>query len=381
MTSATRPIPRYLPPPAAEDAARAEFDSDDATVRLAGGRPLVLGPDGLLDVVREIGGCRLLRKLGAGGMGVVFAAEDLATGEPFAVKVLRPTLLTEEEARARFFREARAMAAIGHQRIVPVVRVGEDRGIPFIVMPLLRGETLDARLRRGPELPLDEVVRIGAEIADGLEAAHRKGLVHRDVKPANVWLEEPYASVRLLDLGLAREIDRETLLTKTGLVMGTPAYMSPEQGRGDPLGPPSDLFGLGCLLYEMTAGERPFMGPTTFSILAQLETHHPPRVTAKRPSVPALLSNLVMELLAKCPDDRPASAAEVAARLRRVPLDEPPRLPVAPFPSVFDDRGAPAPPTDSEVPENAPPFENGRPVLTALFLLGIAWCMWRLFLA
>ena len=135
-----------------------------------------------------------------GGMGIVFEVEDIDTGEHFALKVLRPTLAAEPEAKQRFFREARSMAAVGHQRIIPIIRVGEDGGIPYIAMPLLRGETLESRLQRGPDLILDEIVRIGAEIAEGLDAAHMQGLVHRDVKPANVWLETPSGSVRLLDL-------------------------------------------------------------------------------------------------------------------------------------------------------------------------------------
>ena len=155
------------------------------------------------------------------------------------------------------------------------------------------------------------------EIAEGLDAAHHHGLIHRDIKPANVWLEAPNESVCLLDFGLAREISKQSLLTDHGTVMGTPAYMSPEQARGERLDPRSDLFSLGCILYQMTTGIRPFDGPMPVNILGQLESYHPPRVTARNPAIPTLLSNLIMELLAKKPKDRPASARVVMERLRR----------------------------------------------------------------
>lgn len=301
----------HLPPPE---------DSLEATLRIANPGTVVLGPNIPTENLHRLGSYDLIEQLGSGGMGIVYAARDRESGQVFALKILRPTLIMEAEAKARFQREARAMAAIGHQRIVPVVRIGEDNGIPYIVMPLLMGETLEDRLA-GPEtLTIDEVTRIGIEIAEGLDVAHQHGLIHRDIKPANVWLEAPNESVCLLDFGLAREISKQTLLTDHGTVMGTPAYMSPEQARGERLDPRSDLFSLGCILYQMTAGIRPFDGPMPVNILAQLESYHPPRVTARNPAIPTLLSNLIMELLAKNPKDRPASARVVMERLRRIPI-------------------------------------------------------------
>jgi eukaryotic-like serine/threonine-protein kinase len=298
------------------------FEQLDPTVRLGPAQPLNLASQVPFDLIGELGPYRLLRQLGSGGMGIVFEAEEIETGELIALKVLRPTLVMDPEAKIRFFREAQAMAAIDHQRIVPVIRVGEAQGIPYIAMPLLLGETLEDRLDHLPLLAVEEIVRIGIEIAEGLDAAHRHGLIHRDVKPANVWLEEPFGSVRLLDLGLAREITRDALLTHSGIVMGTPAFMSPEQARGDQLDPRSDLFSLGCILYKMSVGVRPFNDPTPMGVLNLIQHHHPPRVSAMTTSVPTMLSNLIMELLAKQPKDRPASAAVVMERLRRIPLHE-----------------------------------------------------------
>jgi serine/threonine protein kinase len=233
-------------------------------------------------------------------------------------------LCAEPDAKKRFQREAQAMAAIAHPRIVPVLEVGEEFGIPFIVMPLLKGGTLEDRLQEGNPLSIEEIASIGFEIAEGLNAAHERGLVHRDVKPANVWLDETDGA-RLLDLGLARDMFKDGLLTHSGVVMGTPCYMSPEQSRSERLDARADLFSLGCILYEMTVGHRPFDGPTPYNVIDQLQNYHPPRVTARRPSVPAMLSNLIMELLAKNPKDRPASAFAVMERLSRIPLHETPR--------------------------------------------------------
>jgi len=317
-----------------------EISEFDSTVRIGENHPLVLTPRVPIHSLQELGPYRLVRQLGSGGMGLVFEVVDIATGQPFALKILRPSLAMEPEAKLRFFREARAMAAIGHQRIVPIIRVGEDRGIPFIAMPLLQGETLEARLQRAPDLTVDEIVRVGIEIAEGLGAAHKQGLIHRDIKPANVWLEEPFGSVRLLDLGLAREIDHDTTLTNTGMIMGTPAYMAPEQARGEELDFRSDLFSLGCILYQMATGERPFAGQSPLVILAQLESYNPPRVSAKNCSIPTQLSNLIMELLSKQAQNRPASAADVIERLRRIPLHEP-----APSPPPIDDWSENAPAT------------------------------------
>ena len=372
MVNASTPIPATeFPAPTLLELPLEDAADLDSTVRIGDGYPLHLGPHIPLGSLRELGPYRLLHQLGSGGMGIVFEVEDIATGEHFALKILRPTLVMEPEAKLRFFREARAMASIGHQRIVPIIRVGEDRGLPFIAMPLLRGETLETRLHRAPELTLDEMVRIGFEMAEGLAAAHQQGLIHRDVKPANVWLEEPDASVRLLDLGLAREMKSDAPITTDGLIMGTPAYMSPEQARGEPLDARSDLFSLGSIFYQMTTGERPFESPLPIAILGKLENHHPTRVSAKNGSIPVPLSNLIMELLAKLPKDRPPSARDVMERIQRIDLHERPRV-AYPYSVGFDDRSDPPTAEADEADEPADPWSLDRESWLLVALLTIA---------
>lgn len=226
-------------------------------------------------------------------------------------------------------REARAMAAFSHENIVTIHQVGEAHSLSFMAMQLLVGETLETRLDRERRLSVPDAVRIGREVAAGLAAAHEMGLIHRDVKPSNIWLEAGTDRVKLLDFGLALVHDN-TQITNSGFVIGTPSYMSPEQARGEKLDGRSDLFSLGTILYRATTAERPFEGSTAMAIMRNLEMHHPLRVTAKRPEVPGAFSNLIMELLAKDPKDRPMSAADVARRLEKPDMIRPSNVPVAP---------------------------------------------------
>src|SRR5439155_2301481 len=193
------------------------------------------------DELGRLGPYRVLKVLGAGAMGVVFQAEDPDLQRLVALKVMRPSLATSAEFHRRFLREARLAAAIDHEHIVTVYQVGEDRGVPYLAMKMLQGETLEDRLERPPgRMPLPEVLRVGREIAEGLAAAHERGLVHRDIKPANIWLEGKKLRVKVLDFGLARlatdsgsAADHDDgPLTHEGAIIGTPSYMSPEQGRG-----------------------------------------------------------------------------------------------------------------------------------------------------
>ncbi|HVS36270.1 MAG TPA: protein kinase, partial [Gemmataceae bacterium] len=221
--------------------------------------------------------------------------------------------------RERFLREARASARLEHDNVVPVYQVDEDRGVVFLAMPLLRGETLDDRLLREPKPPMTEVLRIGREIADGLDAAHSHGLIHRDVKPSNVWLESGRGRVKILDFGLARVADQnQNQLTQEGLVMGTPAFMAPEQARGLPVDGRCDLFSLGCILYRMSTGRNPFQGENPFSLMVAVTTAEPPAPTDLDPSIPAALAELIMQLLAKEPAARPASARDVVERIAAI---------------------------------------------------------------
>jgi WD40 repeat protein len=280
----------------------------------------------------RLGPHRIVKVLGAGGMGVVFQAEDLQLRRWVALKVMKTTLPASASARERFLREARAVAAIEHDHIVPIFQVGEDRGVPFLAMPLLQGESLDDRLVRERRLPLGEVLRIGRETAAGLAAAHEHGIVHRDVKPRNIWLEGSRARVRLLDFGLARPAIENAPITHSGVIVGTPAYMAPEQARGGTVDARADLFSLGCVLYHLATGEVPFKGSDTLSTLAALAADRPRVPREINPAVPPALSDLVMQLLARDPAGRPASAAAVIRALEAIEREqtEPPPQPAAP---------------------------------------------------
>jgi serine/threonine protein kinase len=246
-------------------------------------------------------------------MGVVLAADDPALKRAVALKVMLPGIASRPAARDRFLREARAAAALEHDHIVPIYQVGEDRGIPFIAMPLLKGLSLADYLRTKGRLNVPQLLRVGREVAKGLAAAHAKGLVHRDIKPANLWLDATAGGrIKILDFGLARAVQEDRQLTQDGVVVGTPAFMSPEQAAGHPVGPPSDLFSLGAVLYLLCTGRRPFAGTTTYAVLTALATEAPKPVAEINPDVPAVMAELVMRLLEKAPARRPASAREVA---------------------------------------------------------------------
>jgi WD40 repeat protein len=282
----------------------------------------------------RLGPYRVLKVLGTGGMGVVFQAEDPHLRRPVALKVMKPALAASATARKRFLREGQAMAALEHDHIVPVYQVGEDRGLPFLAMQLLKGETLEDRLQREPILPPAEVWRIGREMAEGLAAAHASGLIHRDIKPANVWLEGERARVKILDFGLARAEDEESHLTQTGVVAGTPAYMAPEQARGEKVDARCDLFSLGCVLYRLCTGEKAFKGTNPTATLLSLTQDQPRPPRELNPAIPQELSDLVMSLLAKDPGQRPASDRTVIeaiegmeSSLREVPTQPAPAPP------------------------------------------------------
>jgi Leucine-rich repeat (LRR) protein/tRNA A-37 threonylcarbamoyl transferase component Bud32 len=260
---------------------------------------------------------RILEVLGTGGMGIVFLGEDPQLKRRVALKVMRPEVAALPAARQRFLREAQAVAAIEHDHIVPIYQVGEERGIPFLAMPLLKGQSLNDCLQRPGPLPLADVLRLGRQIALGLAAAHERGLVHRDIKPANLWLEpEQGGRIKVLDFGLARPIADDAHLTEQGVIVGTPSHMAPEQANGAQADQRCDLFSLGVVLYRMSTGQLPFRGENTLAVLSALSSVTPPRPQTLNPEVPAGLDLLVMQLLAKEPDDRPASAREVAERLQ-----------------------------------------------------------------
>ncbi len=278
----------------------------------------LLAPPRAADEIGRLGPYRILEVLGAGGMGIVFRAEDVQLRRQVAVKVMRPELAVNAIHHQRYLREAQAAAMFEHDHVVTIHQIGEDRGIPYLVMPLLQGETLEARLQRQQRLPLAEVLRIARETASALAAAHERGLVHRDVKPGNIWLEAPRGRVKILDFGLARAKYEDVRLTQSGAMVGSPGYMAPEQVRGGPPDPRSDLFSLGCVLYRCCTGRLPFQGRDTLSLLAALATETPLPVRQLVAEVPAALEALLMRLLAREAAVRPPSAAAVLAALAAI---------------------------------------------------------------
>ncbi|MFE7572502.1 AbfB domain-containing protein [Streptomyces sp. NPDC057539] len=268
---------------------------------------------------------RLARQLGEGGMGQVWEARDETLGRSVAVKVI--SLLAGggsrgDDARARFLREARITAQLQHPSIVTIHDFGEtgtgDNRAPFLVMELVRGEGLEVVLGRGAAT-LANVARWGAQVSDALAAAHDAGIVHRDIKPSNI-LITPSGEVKVLDFGIARAADPSATgdrLTQTGFIVGTPVYMAPEQARGYPE-PRSDLYALGCLLFELITGRPPFQAPDTAGYLTAHLTQEPPAPSAVAPGVPPAWDNLVLALLHKDPDRRYPSAADLSQALRQL---------------------------------------------------------------
>jgi serine/threonine protein kinase len=260
----------------------------------------------------RLGPYRILKVLGQGGMGLVFLADDAQLKRTIALKVMLPKMAARAEARERFLREARSAAALEHDHVIPIFQVGEDRGVPFIAMPFLKGATLEEYIKRKP-LTVPQIMRIGREIAKGLAAAHEKGLVHRDIKPANLWLDATAKGrVKILDFGLARLVEEDIQLTQEGAILGTPAYMSPEQAAGKPASARSDLFSLGAVLYRLCTGQRPFHGKNTLAILHALATENPKPIAELNPDVPPAFAELIMQMLEKDPARRTRSAYEIA---------------------------------------------------------------------
>jgi hypothetical protein len=286
-------------------------------------------------------------------MGVVFQARDPQLERLVALKAMLPGMAATASARQRFLREARAAAAVKHDHIITIYQVGEDRGVPFLAMELLHGEPLDRRLRRQGSLPVAEVLRIGREVAEGLAAAHEGGLIHRDIKPANIWLEGSRARVKILDFGLARAAADGAQLTHPGAIVGTPAFMAPEQVHGRAADARCDLFSLGCVLYQMATGRLPFEGSDTVSTLMAVASQDPRPPRQVNPGVPREVSDLVMHLLAKDPAGRPPSAAAVAEALAALERAE------AAIPAVV---AVPVPPLPkADTPAGPRPTATARP--------------------
>jgi serine/threonine protein kinase len=262
----------------------------------------------------------ILEVLGRGGMGTVLRARDTKLLRVIAIKALATPLAASGSARRRFAREARAAAAVRDEHVIDIHAVCDDVPVPYLVMEFIDGCNLDALLRKGGPLEVKEVLRIGIQIASGLAAAHRHGLIHRDVKPGNILLENGVQRVKLTDFGLARAAD-DASLTRSGLIAGTPLYMAPEQAAGEPVDPRADLFSLGSVLYEMCTGRPAFRAATTVAVIRRVCDEAPRPIREINPDVPEPLCRLIERLHAKKPADRPASATEVADLLTRLLAD------------------------------------------------------------
>ncbi|QKE84800.1 serine/threonine-protein kinase [Arthrobacter sp. NEB 688] len=327
--------------------------------------------------------------IGRGGMGEVWRATDTVLDREVAVKTIDLRRVPDESGPARFEREARVTAGISHPNVVTVHDAGVEDETAYLVMELLPGRSLADRLRSGP-LPVDEVVDVGEQVASALEAAHTRGLVHRDVKPGNI-VEDGEGRVRVLDFGITQlgEAGGDQALTATHTVMGTAEYLAPEQASGGRVDGRADLYALGCVLFSLLAGDPPYSGPTAVTTM-MMHTHDPvPDVRTLRPDTPAWLAELVAGLMAKDPEGRPARAADVAEALRArrapTPVGATSVLPragaattqrLAPVPAPLPAESVPPPPP-------VPGDDGGRRrggagrvlgVLLALVLVGaLAW--------
>jgi len=264
----------------------------------------------------RFGGYEIVGVVGRGGMGTVLKGFDASLNRYVAIKVLSPHLAASGAARKRFAREAQAAAAVVHDNVIAIHSVSEDNGLPYLVTSYERGTSLQKRLDEAGSLDLVEVLRIAAQAASGLAAAHAQGLVHRDVKPGNILLADGVERVKLTDFGLARAGD-DASLTRTGVIAGTPQFMSPEQARGDRVDHRSDLFSLGSVLYAMCTGRLPFRAETSYGVLRRITDSQPRPIRELNTEIPTWLSHVIEKLHEKSPGDRFESAAEIAELLNQ----------------------------------------------------------------
>jgi type VI secretion system ImpC/EvpB family protein len=266
----------------------------------------------------QLGHFRILRVLGRGGMGIVYLAVDEKLQRNIALKTMLPEAAADPALRERFLREARAAAKISSDYVVTVHSADEVDGIPYIAQQYLEGCTLDEFLKATPRLPYSQIVRFAREICQGLSDAHKLGLIHRDIKPSNLWVEGDQQRIKILDFGLARARFNTVELTQTGDAIGTPAYMSPEQARGDRLDERSDLFSVGVVLYRLCSGQLPFPGRSVLEVLSALANDEPTPLHQLDSTIPRDLAKIVERLLAKKPGDRYATSQSVLADLTQV---------------------------------------------------------------
>jgi len=317
----------------------------------------------------RVGPYEILGRLGGGGMGLVFSAWDSRLQRDVAIKILRDEFL-RSDSRERFLQEARAASQLNHPNICTVFDLGEQDGDPFLVMELLKGETLRGHMLSGP-MPPEEILHLAREVGDALAAAHVRGIIHRDIKPANIFLVARPGGrwqAKVLDFGLAKiESDRGAeprfQLTGAGSTVGTVSYMSPEQARGEALDVRSDLFALGIVLYEMATGHVPFRGATSALVFVQLLSHPPEPLREFAPGFPGELERIILKLLAKERSARFQTAAELLGELQKVDLYKPKgRNGWSTGPSIPADAKTPSPTPDATAHEPADSTTVIRPL-------------------
>ena len=268
----------------------------------------------ILRMQEALGGFTIERELGRGGMATVYLAHDPRHDRQVALKVLHPDV-AQSIGSERFLREIHLAAKLAHPHILPLFNSGEADGYLYYVMPNVEGLSLRDRLRSEGKLPIADALRVVREVADALDYAHRHGVVHRDIKPENIMLHDGHAMVADFGIGKALSAIDDRLLTQTGVSVGTPAYMSPEQAAGDVVDGRSDIYSLGCVLYEMLTGEQPFSGPTAQAVIAKRFLQTPADVSGLREGVSRVIAKVVQRALAREPVDRFETGAGLIAAL------------------------------------------------------------------
>ncbi|MEO1525462.1 MAG: serine/threonine-protein kinase [Planctomycetota bacterium] len=294
-------------------------ESDAWPNMVQGSFQTILAPPVLPGEIGRLGEFKVTQLLGAGGMGFVFRATRESSEQTVALKVMKPAIELDPKAKQRFLREAFATKELKHPNIVETFEVNDFNGTPYLTMELLQGRSLQATIENGEPLSEARLIQIAKDVTAGLAFAHSRDLVHRDIKPSNLWVCDPTNAIKILDFGLVRDVSHDHVsLTETGVVLGSPKYMSPEQTRGEKVGFESDLFSLGSILYRLATGKDAFIGKNVTTTLLAIAKSEPTPISSLRPKLRAEISELIHCLLQKTPSHRPSSAMEVHSQMARL---------------------------------------------------------------